>query len=482
MAYTPPDGDAAHFTWVDAAAYTAPDGDAADFAWSPEGGRAWVQGIPALGTPGAVASQSFGLAVGVPAGGVPQSLAYVRPAAWVQGIPGLGTPSILLAQQFAWATATPAAGLPATLARTGFLAHAQPLPALGIPQGMASWGYRLLAQPLPSLGTPRVFAWSLPAPAAIIPPGVTLYFCKITGAADGLADALLPISNFSVRHRQATASYYNVTIPSFAYVGALSARTHGEIVLWSERAGVSEELMRGALGDVSVSRGPNSQSISISGNASRAATPSFTYVIGEALYTSTTFAGDTRLRIEPRAAIRPGDYVRYQELNFAVGEVSWAVAVSAGGMAVTMEVASLPVEDGTGEPLLPISLWVMGDGLLGAPAVVADVPDYVGPELAPLPIDETLSISDEEAVQLEYLLDIGTYTIDLSAPDGASPVMAFILARFSDVPGDPYDCQAVAFPTPAHCVVLTASQATLHFVIGAMTPPVQVRLRVAKTA
>ncbi|MBP7983230.1 MAG: hypothetical protein KAY97_00090 [Chromatiaceae bacterium] len=346
MAYTPPDGDAAHFTWVDAAAYTAPDGDAADFAWSPEGGRVWVQGLPALGTPRAVASQSFGWAVGVPAGGVPQSLAYVRPAAWVQGIPGLGTPSILLAQQFAWATATPAAGLPATLARTGFLAHAQPLPALGIPQGMASWGYRLLAQPLPSLGTPRVFAWSLPAPAAVIPPGVTYYFCKLTGAPDGLPDLILPISSFSVRHRPDAPSYYQVTIPSYAYVSDLAARPHGEIVIWSEQAGVSEELARGDLGQVAIARGPESQSISISGNADRAELPHLTYVIPEALYVASSFSGDTRLRIEPRARIRPGDYVRYQDLNMAVGEVTWAVSVSAGGLAATMELVSIPVESG----------------------------------------------------------------------------------------------------------------------------------------
>lgn len=346
MAYTPPAGDAADLSWVGESAYTAPAGDAADFAWSPEGGRAWVQGLPALGAPGAVASQSFAWAVGVSGVGLPQALAEVPVVAWAQPLPDLGTPSALVTQQVGWATATPSAGLPATLARTGFLAIAQPLPALGLPLSTARSGYRLTARPTAAAGTPRAQAWSLPAPAAAIPPGVTLYYCKITGAADGLADAVLPISNFSVRHREATASYYNVTIPSYAYVGTLSARTHGEIVLWSERAGVSEELMRGALGDVSVARGPESQSISISGNASRAATQSFTYVIGEALYTSTTFAGDTRLRIEPRAAIRPGDYVRYADLNFAVGEVSWSVAVSAGGMAVTMEVASLPVESG----------------------------------------------------------------------------------------------------------------------------------------
>ena len=30
----------------------------------------------------------------------------------------------------------------------------------------------------------------------------------------------------------------------------------------------------------------------------------------------------------------------------AVGEVTWAVSVSAGGMAVTMELVSIPVESG----------------------------------------------------------------------------------------------------------------------------------------
>jgi len=36
MAYTPPAGDAAHFTWLDAAAYTAPAGDAAHLAFAPD--------------------------------------------------------------------------------------------------------------------------------------------------------------------------------------------------------------------------------------------------------------------------------------------------------------------------------------------------------------------------------------------------------------------------------------------------------------
>jgi hypothetical protein len=330
---------------------------------------AWVQGIPASGYPEGIASQSFAVVTGGSAGGTPQSAVNYGFSALVGGLRSLGTPQAVSALIFrarvqgqpasgissvlmsarpqAWVVTAAPVGVASILSRSGFLAIAQPLPAIGMAKGISRSGWILIARPTASAGTPRAFAWSLPATAVVIPPGVTLYFCKITGAADGLADAVLPISNFSVRHRVATDSYYNVTVPSFAKVADLAARTHGEIVLWSERAGVSEELMRGSLGDVSVARGPNSQSISISGNASRAATPPYTYVLTEALYTSTTFAGDVRLRIEPRAAIRPGDYVRYHDLNFAVGEVTWSVAVSAGGMAVTMEVARLPVESGS---------------------------------------------------------------------------------------------------------------------------------------
>ncbi len=37
MSYTPPAGDAAHFSWVGVAPYTPPAGDAAHFAWVPAG-------------------------------------------------------------------------------------------------------------------------------------------------------------------------------------------------------------------------------------------------------------------------------------------------------------------------------------------------------------------------------------------------------------------------------------------------------------
>lgn len=180
-----------------------------------------------------------------------------------------------------------------------------------------------------------------PPDAAAIPSGITHYHCLLTGAPDGLPDTVLPIKSFSVRHRESTASYYQIVIPSLGYVDALTARPNGEIVIWSDTDGATEELMRGSLGDVRSDRGPNSQSITISGNASRAATPLATYTVTDVLYQYSTFDGEHRLRIRPRAGIRPGDTIRYGGTFFTVGLVSWSVSVSDTGLSAQMEVAAL---------------------------------------------------------------------------------------------------------------------------------------------
>lgn len=192
------------------------------------------------------------------------------------------------------------------------------------------------------LGRGSILARTDPPEAAAIPSGITYYHCMLTGAPDGLADAVLPITSFSVRHRESTASYYQIVIPSLDYVDALTDRPNGQIVIWSDTDGITEEIMRGSLGDVRSDRGPNSQAITISGNASQAATTRATYTMDNVLYQYSTFDGEQRLRIRPRGAIRPGDTIRYQDLYFIAGMVSWAVSVSANGMTAQMEVATLP--------------------------------------------------------------------------------------------------------------------------------------------
>jgi hypothetical protein len=186
------------------------------------------------------------------------------------------------------------------------------------------------------LGAPTALARVYPAPALDIADGIARYYCTLTGSEDSLDDVVLPISSFSVRHRTDSASYYSLVIPSYDYVGAIAARPNGQIVLTMDTDGTVEELARGSLGDVRTDRGPRSQSISISGNASRAATTPATYVLPDALYAYTTFDGESRLRIKPRAAMRPGDTVRYKDVFFEVNAVSWSVSVQGA----TMEIAT----------------------------------------------------------------------------------------------------------------------------------------------
>lgn len=303
-----------------------------------------VTGVPALGVPGAVvAGGQLALITGVPAMGAPQSIITQQSAA-IQGLPALRHPQAVITQQSAIIAGQGALGTPQALAHFGYLARLQPVASLGTGQALAHFGYLTLAQAPAALGTPRATAFALPATADVIQDGITYYFAKLTGAPDGLADVTLPMSSFSVRHRYEGPSYYQLTIPTYAYVSAIAARPNGEVVIWSVTGDTEEELLRGDLGNVRTDRGPNSQSISISGNSERSATDPATYLLAEALYASTTFEGDSRLRIKPRAAMRPGDFIRYSDLNFQVGEVAWSVAVSAGGMAITMEVSSLPVD------------------------------------------------------------------------------------------------------------------------------------------
>lgn len=166
------------------------------------------------------------------------------------------------------------------------------------------------------------------------------YFCILTGASDGLPDAMLPISSFSVRHRVESDSHYQISIPTLSVIDYISERPNGQILITMVRGDVTEEVMRGALGSIRIDRGAGSQSISISGNSSRAATERRIYIPSGVSYIYTTFAGEYRIRFEPRAAIRPGDTIEYQGNLIDVGEVSWSVQVSKSGLYEQMEVTT----------------------------------------------------------------------------------------------------------------------------------------------
>ena len=262
-----------------------------------------------------------------PVGAAPDSSTAAGAAALVPGLSAVGMPPAI--------DGGTAPGLPAA---TAILAAVGPLGALDARAVASAVSFGAILGPLGALSAA---ARHSPAYAADLPPGVTYYQCVLTGAPDGMDDADLPIRSFQVRHRRDTASYYQIVIPSIDYIDAIDDRPNGQIVIWSDTDGVTEELMRGALGDVRSDRGPNNQAITISGNASRAATPLATYRVSRALYQYSTFDGEQRLRIEPRAGIRPGDTVQFEGSFFTAGVVSWSVAASGTGLSAQMEVATL---------------------------------------------------------------------------------------------------------------------------------------------
>jgi hypothetical protein len=177
-------------------------------------------------------------------------------------------------------------------------------------------------------------ASSLPANA------ITYYRCTLTGAPDGLPDLDLPISSFIVRHRAGADSYYSTVVPTVAVVEGIAARSNGEVVIWSQTGAVVEEVLRGALASIATAEGASSQSITLSGNTPSAPTDPQTYVLGQVQYLAQKIGGETRLRLPPRAAMRPGDTVIYRGVYTAVGDVTWSVAIADGSLTVQMEIAT----------------------------------------------------------------------------------------------------------------------------------------------
>ena len=407
----------------------------------------------ALGSRQAVLSQAAAIITAPEAAGAPQALLQTLLPVWIEGIGALGSPGAVAWQQFAIAQGQGAIGTPQALAHFGYLARLQPVASLEAGQALARFGYVALLEAPKALGTPRARTFVLPATADVIPDDITYYFAKLTGAPDGLTDVILPMSSFSVRHRYDGPSYYQLTIPTYAYVSSIAARPNGEIVIWSVTGATEEELLRGDLGNVRTDRGPKSQSISISGNSDRATTDPATYLLSEALYASTTFAGDSRLRIKPRAAMRPGDYIRYVDINFAIGEVVWSVAVSAGGIATTMEVSSLPVTDG------------------------GTVPS----DFDNLPYTEVITSNAEyQYIRRSLAVPAGTYRITTTDIPGLDSGDLDLYVKFNAAPNKlSYDCKAETLGEET-CEITTASAATLHVLLLSYTVPATVTLTVSQ--
>lgn len=151
---------------------------------------------------------------------------------------------------------------------------------------------------------------------------------RITGAADGLTDYDFRVSYYTIQKKNATPSYYYLTAPySVELLDALTSRPGGTIRLLD--SGVEFEYFN--QDDVSYSVGPNSSSITISGerqetNASPVAV-SFpqSVVIVDRLDT----LGRPVLTVVPYAVtMRPEDTTIWRGTSYKIGTISYQMGVT----------------------------------------------------------------------------------------------------------------------------------------------------------
>ncbi|KKM27866.1 hypothetical protein LCGC14_1570430 [marine sediment metagenome] len=157
------------------------------------------------------------------------------------------------------------------------------------------------------------------------------YYFTLTGAADGLADVVIPMSSFQYRLRDDTPSYLQVIVPGTDSAGAITARSNGDLII--ELAylidGVEhyrEQLAAVDFESVRTDEGTKSQSIILSGHRTDTWGAQTVTIQGRITYRSEN-NGQIRLRkAVPDLWLRPGDTVIAGDDTFVVGQVMSAMA------------------------------------------------------------------------------------------------------------------------------------------------------------
>lgn len=174
-------------------------------------------------------------------------------------------------------------------------------------------------------------AWSWSLAAADLPKTSIVYRLILTGAADGVADLVLPMSSFQSRLRNGTPSYLSAVIPNgAAYVDEIAARLNGDLVVskgfrLSSGAIQYQEISRAALETVAEDTGSRSSSVTLTGHRTETYTSAKTVAVSDIVYRRTT-DGRRKVRAGVNLFLRPGDTVRLPDLSeFVAGYLVFSV-------------------------------------------------------------------------------------------------------------------------------------------------------------
>jgi hypothetical protein len=139
------------------------------------------------------------------------------------------------------------------------------------------------------------------------------YYFTLTGAADGVADVVIPISSFQYRRRNDEPSYLSVVVPSMSFIADVMARANGDMRLELAYAKDGSEVLREIIMEVDYEtlrwdEGSVSQSITIEGHRTEE-------WVGGQIFTPTGvsyrayYSDEYHIRCRPDAYVRPGDVV-----------------------------------------------------------------------------------------------------------------------------------------------------------------------------
>jgi len=168
------------------------------------------------------------------------------------------------------------------------------------------------------------------------------YTCIITGAADGLDDAIIPLSNISIRMDETNVSSLSVVCPDgVGYADSIINRKNGSLKLLSleiyndgtESLSDSQEY---AITAISSARGSKSFSVSITAQTTLFNTTPKIIILSGVSYISQNQSGNTRLRASPDKDILPGDTVILDDLSeLLVNTVTTTISARLSSMEIT---------------------------------------------------------------------------------------------------------------------------------------------------
>ncbi|RLI61040.1 MAG: hypothetical protein DRO88_13565, partial [Promethearchaeia archaeon] len=169
------------------------------------------------------------------------------------------------------------------------------------------------------------------------------YYFTLTG--DGIThdDVEIPISSFQCNMRNDAPTYLQVTIPGLDYVDEIIDRPNGRMIVslgykLNGEIVRKKEIVSADLEEPSFYRGPESQSIVLSGHKTESYTPKEITLDGE-IYQSIT-SGKNRYRIaKPNIDLKPGDTVTIDGTTFTADLISYYFRATKNGINQIMEIA-----------------------------------------------------------------------------------------------------------------------------------------------